>query len=275
VKFVRVQLSVNFIDLVTIDNPGPTTLRSEYFIELPQTTRQLTNGAGSAYNLTTFHGTADLRTLTSQEIQAEILDFTLQDGPVELQAASFGATSARTDSFAIRVDIQEKILRLAAASICQMMFTELCPGYSNQPHAALDHIRQVHNDKDGNAVSSSVQAYYQQLMSASRPFSSQREYPVSVCARFIDGLDPRLLTGFLRNFPNHSVVQPLNAAHKRKVLQEMLQAAQIAEDDFLMIKRVSREAVGLSQAFIGNSPSGRGTSNSIIGAYPSQAEDTM
>jgi len=110
VKFVHAQLSVNFIDLVTIDNPGPTTLRSEYFIELPQTTRQLTNGAGTAYNLTTFHGTADLCTLTSQEIQAKILDFTLQDGPVELQAASFGATSARMDSFAIRADIQEKIL---------------------------------------------------------------------------------------------------------------------------------------------------------------------
>jgi hypothetical protein len=93
-KFVPGQLSVNFIDLVTIDNPGPTTLRSEYFIELPQMTHQLTNGAGSAYNLTTFHGTADLRTLTSQEIQAEILNFTLQDGPVELQATSFGATSA-------------------------------------------------------------------------------------------------------------------------------------------------------------------------------------
>jgi len=172
VIFIRIQLSVNFIDLVTIDNPGPTTLRSEYFIELPQTMHQLFNGAGSTYNLMTFHGTADLRTLTSQKIQAEILDYSLQDGPVELQATSFGATSARTDSFAIRADIQEKILRLAAVPICQMMFTELCPGYSNQPHAALDHISRVHSDKDGNAVSSSVQAYYQQLMSASRPFSS-------------------------------------------------------------------------------------------------------
>ena len=112
-------------------------------------------------------------------------------------------------------------------------------------------------------------------MTASRPLLSQREYLVSVCVCFIDGLDPRLLTGFRCNFPNHSVVQPLNAAHQRKVLQEMLQAAQIAEDDFLMITRVSREAVSLSQAFIGNSPSRRGTSNSIIGAYPSQAEDTM
>jgi hypothetical protein len=60
VKFVRIQLFVNFGDLVTIANPGPTTLRIEYFIELPQTTRQMTNGACNAYTLTTFHGAGDL-----------------------------------------------------------------------------------------------------------------------------------------------------------------------------------------------------------------------
>jgi hypothetical protein len=275
VKFVRVQLSVNFVDLVTIANPGPTTLRIKYFIELPQTMRQMTNGTGNAYTLTTFHSAGDLRTLTPEEIKANILDHTLQDGTVELQVASFGATSARTDSFAIQNKIQEKILCLAVVSICQIMFTGLCPGYSNQPHATLEHIHQVHTDKDGNAVSSSVQAYYQQLMNASRPFSSQREYPISVCARFINGLDPCLLTGFCRNFPNHSVVQPLDAAHQQNVLQEILQAAQTAKDDFLMITRVSREAVGLSQAVVTTSPGRGSSSNSILGAYPSQAEDTM
>jgi hypothetical protein len=106
----------------------------------------MTTGAGNAYYLTTFHGIADLRILTSQEIQVKILDYTLQDGPVELQATSFGATSAGTDSFAIRTDIREKILHLASASICQMMFTELCPGYSNQSHAVLDYIHQLHNN---------------------------------------------------------------------------------------------------------------------------------
>jgi hypothetical protein len=133
VKFVRVQISVNFIDLVVIDDPGPTTLRMEYFIELPQSTVQMANGVGTAYNLTTFHGTADLRTLSSRKIQAQILDLTLQDGPVELQAASFGATGARTDSFAIKTDIQEKILHLASASICQTMFT---PSENAKPETA-------------------------------------------------------------------------------------------------------------------------------------------
>ncbi len=222
VKFVHVQLSVNFIDLVIVTDPGPTTLRIKYYIELLQSTRQMTNDRGSAYTLTSFLGTADLRMLTPQQIQAKILDHTLQDGPVKLQPASFGATSTRTDPLATRDMIQGKILCLAYQSICQTLFLELCPGYSNQPHAALDHIRQVHTDRDGNPVSSLVQAYYQQLMSASRLFLSQRDYPISVCAHFQDSLDPCLLTGFCSNFPQHSVVQSLNATNQWKVLQEML-----------------------------------------------------
>ena len=126
----------------------------------------MTNGAGAAYNLTTFHGTADLRTLTEEQVRAEILDFTLQDGPVELQPASFGVTSARTDSLALCMEIKRKILRLAYKTVCNTLFIELCPGYSNQPHAALDHIRQVHSDRDGNPVVSSVQSFYQKLMSS-------------------------------------------------------------------------------------------------------------
>jgi hypothetical protein len=121
VKFVRVQLLVNFIDLITVNNSGPTTLRIKYYIELPQSTCQMTNGHGNAYNLTTFHGTANLRTLTQQKIQAKILDHTLQDGPVKLQPASFGATSAQTDSLAIQDEIQSKILCLAYHTICQTL----------------------------------------------------------------------------------------------------------------------------------------------------------
>ncbi len=96
-----------------------------------------------------------------------------------------------------------------------------------------------------------------------------------MCAHFQDGLDPRLLTGFHRNFPQHSVVQSLNAANQWKVLQEMLQAAQQAEDDFLMITWVSHEAVGLSQAFHATATGGGSPASAIAGAYFSQAKMTM
>jgi hypothetical protein len=112
-------------------------------------------------------------------------------------------------------------------------------------------------------------------MSASCPLLSQREYPASVCACFIEGLDHPLLTGFHCNFPNHSIVQSLNAGHQWKVLQEVLQAAQLAKVDFLMITRVSREAVSLSQAFLRKLPGGGGPINPGVGVYASQAEDTM
>ena len=131
-------------------------MRIEYFIELSQTSHQMTNGARNTYSITTFMETTNHRTLDSNQIQAKILKYTLQDGPIKLQAASFGATSARTDSISIQNEIQGKILRLASSSITQAMFLELCLGYSNQPHAALDYIYQVHTDRDENVVSSSV-----------------------------------------------------------------------------------------------------------------------
>jgi hypothetical protein len=71
------------------------------------------------------------------------------------------------------------------------------------------------------------------------------------------------------------MVQSLNAANQRRVLQEMLQAAQQAEDDFLMITWVSCEAVRLSQAFHVTATGGGSPAGAIAGAYPSQAKMTM
>ena len=98
VKFVRVQLALNYADLNRIDPPPNTTLRGEYYIQLPQDSTDLTNGVGNPYRLTTFTGAADLRTLTVEAIKRDILDATHQDGPYDLLAPSFNLTSCRTES---------------------------------------------------------------------------------------------------------------------------------------------------------------------------------
>jgi hypothetical protein len=211
--------------------------------------------------------------MSPAEVQAQILDVIFQDGPVDLQPSKFNLSSARTDSSEMRSDNEGRIVRLVSATVWHTMFLELCPGYSMQPHAAIDHIRQVLTDRDGNQDVSMVQAYFQQLMGAARPFSGQRNFPVSLCARFQDGLDNCLQTGYRRYFPQHSIVQLLNAAHQRKTLQAMLQAAQQAEDDLLAVQRIAREAMGLSQAFHAGAVAGGATQ--IVGAYPSQAEQTL
>ncbi len=273
VKFVHVQLTLDFSPLVNVTTQaGPTILRAEYCIELPQMSRQLLNGTGTAYNLLTFHGPGDLQTLSPAEIQAQLLDVTFQDGPIDLQPACFNLSSARSDSTELQSEIEAKILRLSFLTVCNALFLKLCPGYSSQPHAAINHICQVHSDHDGNQVVSTVQAYFQQSMGAAQPFSSQRNFPMSVCARFQEGLDPHLQTGFCWYFPQHSIMQLLNATHQRKTLQAMLQATQQAEDNLHAVQRIAQEAVGMSQAFHANATGGLQT---IGGAFPSQAKTTL
>jgi hypothetical protein len=118
-----------------------------------------------------------------------------------------------------------------------------------------------------------VQAFFQQLMGTACPFSSHRDFPMSMCARFQDGLDPHLQTGYHRYFPQHSVVQLLNAAHQRKTLQAMLQAAQQAEDDLHSVQRIMWEVLGMSQAF--HAGAVLGGTPPTAGVYPSQAKKTL
>ena len=80
VKFVRVQLALNYADLNRIDPAPNTTLRGEYYTQLPQDSIDLINGAGNPYRLTTFTGATDLRTLTVEAIKRDILDATPTPG---------------------------------------------------------------------------------------------------------------------------------------------------------------------------------------------------
>jgi hypothetical protein len=83
-------------------------------------------------------------------------------------------------------------------------------------------------------------------MNAARPFTAEQVYPISLCANFMEGMDPRLVAGFSRNFPTHSTIVILRASIQRKKLQKMIIAAQRAKDDLALVQRAAREAVGLS-----------------------------
>jgi hypothetical protein len=78
--------------------------------------------------------------------------------------------------------------------------------------------------------------------------------------------------GYQRYFPQHSVVQSLNATHQRKTLQAMLQVVQQAEVNLHAMQRVVRKAVGLSQAF---HVSALGGVPQAAGVFPSQAKKNL
>ena len=264
VRFVRVQCTLDFADLITMDAyPVGSVLRVSYYIELPQDTRPMTNGAGNAYTLVTFLGADDLRTLTSENVKAQILSAVHQDGPVMLAASDFNLPTANTDSTAIAAEIDSKILKMAWHQLCASIFTELCPGYSNQPQAALEHIKQSYIDSEGNLVCTPVFAYYQRMMNAMRPFAGEATFPKSVCNALIDGMDKRLLAIFRRNYADHATLHPLTASHQRSCFPLILQAMQSAEDEVQSISAIARSSVA-GQAFKTN-----------VLSFPSQAERTL
>ena len=269
IRFVRVTCSVDFSGLVTIAQYGPTTLRVGYYLELPQTTEAMTDGVGNDYNLTTWHGVSDLTTLIADEVRTRLLEPCLQDGPIALRPADFNLGDANIDAGSIRETIQAKILRLGFRQICASIFVQLCPGYSDQPHAVLEHIRQTSIGPDGQPVTASVLDYYQRMQNATRPFQMQERYPISVCDRFIQGLDRTILPSFRKMYPNHSIVHDLSGHYQRRMMSVILTAAQAAEDECKQFQDIARGMLA-SQGFFASASAGAGA-----GVYASQAEQTL
>ena len=265
VKFVRVNLMLDFATragLITVaPYPVSTILRASFYIELPQGSRQVIDGNGNPYQLVSFLGADNLRTLTRDEVQIDILDIVQQSGPMLLRASDFNLNVANTDAHDIARDIDQKILKMAWHQICASVFEEICTGYTNQPQAALDHIKQSFVDAEGNTVCIPVYAYYQRMMSAMRPFASDERFPKSVCNALIDGMDGRLLRVFRKYYADHSVLHDLSATFQRERFRQILAAMQTAEDEVHSISDIARESIG-GQAF-------------AITAYPSQCERTL
>ena len=104
---------------------------------MPQTALAVTAGNNQAYNLTTWHGTANIKGMPRNEVQRDIIDITLQEGPVDLQPAAFGLTSDCTDGIVLRTAVNKKIIKLAYLTVCKTLFTEFVP------LTAISHMRRL------------------------------------------------------------------------------------------------------------------------------------
>jgi hypothetical protein len=228
----------------------------------------MTNGAGTNYNLTTWHGVSDFTTLTQAQVRADILEPCLHDGTVTLRAADFNLNKVQIDYTSINETIQAKILKLGFKQICASVLQQLCPGYSDQPHAAIEHICQLVPGPDGQLVTAATIVYYKQMLNAARPFATQHTYAISVCDKFIQGLDAHILGPFCHFYPGHSTIHDLRGAYQRAQLPIILAAAQAAKDE---VKQMQDIACGML---------GQGFYSKIIGggdapAFASQAEKTL
>ena len=227
VKFVRVQVSVDY----TYTLQGVSPIRLDFYVELPQTSTPMTNGAGGAYTLVTYAGPEDLRTLDTAQSASTILDVTYQTRPGQIQAPVFGATAATLTQDHAMAEIESKILRVCMEAVLNNIFLAVAPNFTNQPEAALEYVMQTYTDSDGKQVYRSVQEYHTQIMGAIQPFVAQRVFPVNVVEKFKSNMDPGLSKFFKKAYPNWSNAVPLQGELQLATLRSMLVAAQTAEDD--------------------------------------------
>ena len=241
-KFVRVQLALDYADLNKIDPAPNCMLSGEYYIQLPQDTVDLVNAAGNAYRLTTFNGTSNLHTLSMEDVQRDILGATHQDAPYDLLEPVFNVTSCRTDSKVIYGELKSQVVRLAP-TIHQQLFKVLVPGYTLEPHNVLDHIWQSYNDVNITQVRLTAQVYYTTFLNAVRSFYDLKENPFDIAGIFMDHIDPSLTKGFRMNYPDYGKARGRATITQRTLLTDMLTAlikTKASVDNILQVVGVAR-----------------------------------
>ena len=267
-KFVQVQLALNYADLNRVQPPPNATLRGEYYIQLPQDSINLLNAAGNPYCLTTFLGAADLRTLLIDDFQRDILGATHQDGPFDLLEPSFNFSLCRTDSKVIYGELKSQVVPLTSATIHQQLFEVLGSGFSMEPHNVLDHIWQSFVNQDGKTICLNAQVYYITFLNAIRLFYDLKEYPIDVAGIFMDHIDPTYTKGFRAHYPNYGKARPRDALTQRNLLNNMLSALIKTKNDVSNILKIVSGAQGSKQFHL--APPG-----GAVPAFPSVAERTL
>jgi hypothetical protein len=238
----------------------------------------MTNGAGAAYVLTTYHGPANITAMTAEQVTNEIINPCLQRGPISLSGADFNLQEANTNSTIIKDQLVNKILLLGFDAICALVFAILCPGYSNQLHAVLDHIRQASPGPDGQIIVISIHEFIQRVINALHPFAACKTLPISICDHIIRNLDRHIVPSFRKLYPDHATSHDLNGSYQHRKVQEILAAAQQAEDEVHQVQEIACGITG--QCFHYQVPPGVPTADTPaspinIGAYPSQAKRTL
>ncbi len=178
---------------------------------------------------------ADLRTMSTTDIQWEILDIMHQDGPFDRLAPSFNLSSCHTDSTAMYGELKSLVVHLALDMIHETMFMVLILGYSIELHNLLNHIWQCYINASRTTVRLSAQVYYSTFLNAIGLFYNLEEYPINLAGIFQDHINPLLQKGFHAHYPLYGQTRTKAAFTQRSILVDMLNALIKAENNLTHI----------------------------------------
>ena len=150
IKYVTVEANIYFTQ-ITEDNS--IRFRVSTVIELPMTSRQINDNVAGVINVTTYHGPADIRMMSAEDFEDEILNVTGQRGAAALVAPAFGAGVATLDTETKADELHELVVGSCLGWLQNNVFKTICPNIAYRPSMTLDNVKQVKEDANGKQSS--------------------------------------------------------------------------------------------------------------------------
>ena len=232
---------------------------------MPQDNADVLNGAGVNRVLTTWQGVADLRLLSVEDFQRDILAHVPQDGPIDLMEAAFNVPTALVDEELLRDKIIQTIYRLARVTILASVFSQLCPNFTDKPQAAVEALWQTFTNAEGNVVSHTIAVFSSIFLNALRPMVGLDTWPIDVVALYISRLNKDIRAVVEELYPQHSDPHDRNGTSQRTQLAVVIRHSVVAEKRVLNMKSICVSQMG--QSFYSPVP--------VNPVLPSQAEKTL
>jgi hypothetical protein len=124
----------------------------------------------------------------------------------------------------------------------------------------------------------SVHKFIQRVINASRTFAACKTLPISICNHIICNLGCRIIPSFCKLYTNHATSHDLDGAYQHRKVQEILAAAQQAEDKVHQVQEIARGIHGQSFHMFHippGVPNAETPAPPVIRAYPSHVKRTL
>ena len=199
VKYVAVETNIDFIQ-ITEDNSS--RFRVSTVIELPMTSRQINNNLDGVIMVVAYHGQADLRTLSADEFDDQILNTTGQKGASTLVAPDFGADIATLDTETKADELHELVVGSCLGWIQNNIFKTFCPNIAYHPSMTLDIAKQVKEDANGNKIRILMNELFIQVINASITLTHDN-FEVDLVQHVMDNMNPEAKTHLEGTYTGH------------------------------------------------------------------------
>ncbi len=146
IKFILISVKLDFSNHFTGIEPREV----QTFLELPQSSSVLADDNAIDANPTTWGSTSDLHTLSTEDVQHNILRVTRQKGAALLKKGKYGNGNANLDYTKAQPCIMDALVEDCFQGILNSLFKATFPNAQFNTLDAIGNIKKCYKDAQGN-----------------------------------------------------------------------------------------------------------------------------